>query len=98
METSEARIAKDRVRNATRALRTESPDLAQIGTQGALVYALLDVANAIRHAHDEDQERLLRLTDLMADAIADGDMERAERLAASYKIERDGPNYDQLHG
>lgn len=101
METSEARLAKQRVRNSTGALRTQSPATAEVGMSGAVVYALLDVANAIRSTigDDEKTRRLLHITDSIAEAISEGaDADKLKALADSYLVERGDFGIDQSFG
>lgn len=101
METSERRLAKDRIRNGSRAAVAHNPELAQVGIQGSIAYALLDVASAIReHSADRNQmRRLLAISDSMVEAILDGkDPEQIKRIAQSWTIEREGIDIDQSYG
>lgn len=100
METREAQLAKDRVRNATRAAVNHGPEIAAIGTQGALVYALLDVAQAIREqGPDAKTQALLHIADALVDAVVEGaDEDRVKSIAQAFEIERKGFNVDQLNG
>jgi hypothetical protein len=99
LETSEARLAKDRIRNSSRAAFTRGPAVANIGMQGAVAYALLDIASAIRDAGADDPgvNRLLAVADSIVDLIADGaPADRIARAAVAYRLERDGFDVDQL--
>jgi len=99
LETQEARIAKDRVMNATGALREHSPAVAQVGVSGAIAYAVLDLANALREQTDPKTAALLRIADGLVDAIADGASEETiKKLAEAYKLESEGISYDQTVG
>ena len=98
VETPEARIAKQRVMNATRVAVNHGPEIARVGTEGALTYALLDIANAVRSGQDEKTKNLLRIADLLTDAITDRDAERIERLANDFKMMREGLDFDQHLG
>lgn len=101
MDTAEARIAKQRVSNAT-LLNTHpnGPEKAAVGTSGAIAYALLDVANAIREqGPDERTQRILRLNDLLIDAIFEkSDQSVIEKIAAEITLEREGLSVDQHNG
>lgn len=111
-ETNEAHVAKQRVINATslevRQARSGSrPGLRvneldpSIGVGGAVVYALLDVANSIRALREPDEKtaRLLSITDSLADAIADGaDPAVVKAIVETYQAERAGLDIDQMHG
>jgi hypothetical protein len=101
-DTSEARLAQDRIRNSTRvALDPKGgPDIAAIGTQGAIAYALLDVANAIRGtSKDEQTKSLLNISDALVEAIREGaDQKVVQRISEQFEIERKGFNVDQHRG
>lgn len=97
--TSLEQLARDRVRNSTRAFFTHGVGTAQVGMAGAGVYALLEVARAIRaQGPDAKTERLLTISDALVDAITDEDARTIERIAEAYRIEREGIGVDQLIG
>lgn len=97
--TREAEIAKQRVSNATRIVTKHDPAIAAIGTEGAIAYALLDVANAIRsQGPDSATKQMLAIADLLVDAIAERDVEKTERLAQDFQMLREGLDYDQHLG
>lgn len=100
LETMEAMLAKERVRNSSRAAVAHGPEIASIGMQGALVYALLDISNSIRSAGPSAEvKRMLSISDAIVDAIADGaSAEILQKLAVAFKIEREGFSVDQLSG
>src|SRR5690349_157343 len=97
IDTNEAMIAKRRVTNATRTAVNHSPELAQVGIQGAIAYALLDVANAIRdQGPDAKTQGLLRIADALVDAIRDGESEeQIKKIADAFYLESQGVSYDQ---
>jgi len=100
-ETSERHLAKERVRNASRAAVAKPGIDSQVGTQGAIALALLDVASAIReHSADRNQmRRLLAISDSIVEAVLeDKDPEQIKRLAVSWTIEREGIDIDQGYG
>lgn len=99
-ETNESRLAKDRIRNASAGLRSDLPgDKLQVGTQGAIALALLDVANAIRERDDERSRRLLNISDMLVDAITDGASEETIKgICQAYTVESRGFNVDQHAG
>lgn len=99
-DTFEAHIAKERVRNSSRSVTKHSHATTQVGINGAMVYALLDVANAIRsHSINPAAERLLRISDSLVDAIVDGaSPETIKGIAEAFQIERKGFDIDQRSG
>jgi hypothetical protein len=100
-DSHEKRMTKERVANATRvALNDHRPEVAQVGNVGAIAYALLEVANAIRsHSSDPRAMRLLSITDSLVDAILEGhDPEQIKKIAEAFRIERKGYDIDQHNG
>ncbi len=104
-DTMEAQLAKDRVRHASRLeidqARGDKQQVdAAIGMQGAIVYALLDLANAVRcPSADTKTERLLSITDSLVEAITDGaNSDVIKRIADTFYIERQGYDVDQKSG
>ena len=105
VDTMEAQLAKDRVRHASRleidqAHGDKQQVDATIGMQGAIVYALLDLANAVRSPSvDNKTERLLSITDSLVEAITDGaENDVIKRIADTFYIERQGYDVDQKTG
>ncbi len=101
-DTMEAQLAKDRVRHSSRleidqAHGDKQQIAAAIGMQGAVVYAMLDVANALRSLRpDAQQDRLLSIMDSLVEAITEGaDAAKVKELSDLYYIERQGFEIDQ---
>lgn len=104
-----AHLARRRVANATSVAvrpantanekRRGGPEVASIGTQGAIAYALLDVAEAIRETiPDSRLNKAVAVGDSLAEAIIEGNLELAREIAGRYQLERDGVEVDQVHG
>jgi hypothetical protein len=94
-------LVHDRVANSTKVLLNPEggASKASVGTQGAIAYALLDVANAIRelaNRPDPHTRHLLDIAESLVDCLKDGDDRAAKFLAEQFKLEKDGLNFDQI--
>lgn len=101
LDTLEAQLAKDRIRNASAVvIRGGDPEKARIGTEGAIAYALLDIANAIRDRDPDDKtKRLLYIADSLAEAVLEGaDKKVVDSIAGEFLVERQEFSIDQKNG
>lgn len=97
--TALEQLARDRVRNSSRALFKHGVGTASIGVAGAGVYALLEIARAIRSGPVDDKtRRLLAISDALVEAIVEGDEKTVKAIADAYVIERQDFGVDQLVG
>ena len=92
-------LAKTRVQNSSLIAMHGEVEKAAIGMQGATIYALLDIANALRQqGPDEKTRRKLSLASLIADALAGGRDDEARKLAEDFSLIEQGMDYDQHLG